>query len=90
MSNPTLSAIKSPIVGSDGRQAPFEFSRSFSRLLNTWARLLANLGDMVFTSPMTISGVQVFANNAAALAGGLTVGQIYRTGADPDVIAQVH
>jgi hypothetical protein len=32
----------------------------------------------------------IFANNAAALAGGLVAGQLYRTGADPDVICVVH
>jgi hypothetical protein len=90
MSIPTFSAIKSPITGSDGKPAPFEFSRAFSRQLNTWRTQLANLAGMIFTSPMTISGVQVFANNAAAVAAGLTPGQLYRTGADPDIIAVVH
>lgn len=32
----------------------------------------------------------IFANNAAALAGGITSGYIYRTGADPDVLCVVH
>lgn len=85
MSNPTFGVTRAPIVANDGTA-----SRPFVRQLNVWARQLANLGNMLFTSPMTISGVQVFANNAAALAGGLTVGQLYRTGADPDVIATVH
>jgi hypothetical protein len=31
-----------------------------------------------------------YANNAAALAGGLQKGQKYRTGGDPDLIAVVH
>jgi hypothetical protein len=31
-----------------------------------------------------------YANNAAAIAGGLTVGQFYRTGGDPDLICVVH
>ena len=83
--NPTLGALRSPIVDQSGMA-----SRPFERLMNTWARQLANLGNMIFASPMTIQGVQVFADNAAALAGGLTAGQLYRTGADPDVIAIVH
>lgn len=37
-----------------------------------------------------ITDLQVFANNAAALAGGLAVGDFYRTGADPDLVAVVH
>lgn len=41
-------------------------------------------------SPVTVSGLQVFANNAAAITGGLVAGQLYRTGADPDLVAVVH
>jgi hypothetical protein len=32
----------------------------------------------------------IFANNAAAIAGGLTAGGIYRSGSDPDVLAICH
>jgi hypothetical protein len=32
----------------------------------------------------------VYANNAAAKAGGLTVGVLYRTNADPDLVCVVH
>ena len=32
----------------------------------------------------------VYVNNAAARAGGLNVGDEYRTGGDPDLICQVH
>lgn len=34
-------------------------------------------------------GIPAYANNTAALAGGLTEGHIYRTGADPDQVAIV-
>ncbi len=40
--------------------------------------------------PFSVTGLQVFANNAAAVAGGLAVGRLYRTNADPDFIAVVH
>lgn len=36
------------------------------------------------------NSLPVFANNAAALAGGLDVGYLYRTGGDPDVVCVVH
>lgn len=36
------------------------------------------------------STIPVFANNAAAISGGLAAGDIYRTGADPDPIFVVH
>jgi hypothetical protein len=32
----------------------------------------------------------IYANNAAAVAGGLTVGSFYRTGANPDPVMIVH
>jgi hypothetical protein len=32
----------------------------------------------------------VYANNAAALAGGLVAKQLYRTGGDPDLVCVVH
>jgi len=37
-----------------------------------------------------IAGLSVYANNAAAIAGGLIVGQFYRTGSDPDTVCVVH
>lgn len=37
-----------------------------------------------------LSGIPVYANNAAAVAGGLQAGDKYRTGADPDYECIVH
>jgi hypothetical protein len=36
------------------------------------------------------SGIPVYANNAAATAGGLIPGMLYRTGGDPDQLCIVH
>lgn len=36
------------------------------------------------------TSLQVFANNAAAIAGGLVAGNLYRNGSDPDVVCVVH
>jgi hypothetical protein len=41
-------------------------------------------GKLVATPP------PVYANNAAAIAGGLSVGTLYRTGSDPDALCIVH
>jgi len=50
-----------------------------------------NIGNISApTSKLHITGLQVFANNAAAIAGGLTAGAFYRTGADPDTVCVVH
>lgn len=37
-----------------------------------------------------IATLPIYANNAAALAGGLVAGDFYRTGADPDHVCVVH
>jgi len=41
-------------------------------------------------SIVAVSGLYVCANNAAAVASGLVVGDLYRTGGDPDSISIVH
>lgn len=48
------------------------------------AQLLCNIS----TAPG--ASLDAYADNAAALAGGLTAGQYYRTGGDPDLVAVVH
>jgi len=48
------------------------------------------IGTDAPTSKLQVVGLPVYANNAAALAGGLTAGAFYRTGADPDAVAVVH
>ena len=39
---------------------------------------------------LRLGDVNIYANNAAALAGGLVAGDLYRTGADPDPVMIVH
>ena len=46
-------------------------------------------GSLVMAN-VTVTGLPVYANNAAAVAGGLAVGSFYRTGADPDPVCVVH
>lgn len=41
-------------------------------------------------STLNLTGLDVYADNAAAVLGGLVVGDLYRTGADPDVVVIVH
>lgn len=44
------------------------------------------------TTPATAvsSSLPIYANNAAAIAGGLVAGDLYRSGADPDILYVVH
>ena len=48
-------------------------------------------GQIQFQSNhVNLPNLQVFANNAAAIAGGLVAGDLYRTGANPDPVCVVH
>lgn len=49
-------------------------------------------GKVFLSSPAAVNVVtlQVFANNAAAISGGLSAGDLYRTGANPDPVCVVH
>ena len=47
------------------------------------------IGTAVPTSKLQVVGISVYANNAAAIAAGLTVGAFYRTGGDPSVVCVV-
>ncbi len=48
------------------------------------------IGTAVPTSKLQVIGLPVYANNAAAITGGLSAGAFYRTGADPDIVCVVH
>jgi hypothetical protein len=48
------------------------------------------IGTTAPKSKLHVVGLPVYANNAAAVAGGLTAGAFYRTGADPDPVCVVH
>jgi hypothetical protein len=39
---------------------------------------------------MPLTQLSIYANNAAAITGGLASGDLYRTGGDPDLICVVH
>jgi hypothetical protein len=39
---------------------------------------------------LLLASMPIYANNAAALAGALVAGQLYRTGGDPDAVCIVH
>jgi hypothetical protein len=53
----------------------------------TIAELLALISSNLTAASFTISGVTEYADNAAAITGGLNVGQVYRTG---DLLKIVH
>ena len=48
------------------------------------------IGTITPTGKLHVVGLPIYANNAAAIAGGLTSGAFYRTNADPDPVCVVH
>ena len=48
------------------------------------------IGTTTPHSSLAVVGLPVYANNAAAITGGLAAGDFYRTGADPDPVCVVH
>lgn len=58
-------------------------SVKLNELLGMYRSRINDLIDKTTTLP-------VYANNAAAIAGGLAAGDFYRTGADPDPVCIVH
>ena len=56
----------------------------------TWNAGAAGLRMLIDRDGVSIYGLPVYANNAAAVAGGLAVGDLYRAGGDPDAVCVVH
>lgn len=46
--------------------------------------------DLEVMGDIFATGLSAYADNAAAVTGGLAVGQFYRTGGDPDLVCVVH
>lgn len=64
----------------------------FGKWLNLVFSILQQVGPLVVNGAFMIQlgQVPVYANNAAAIAGGLNPGNLYRTGANPDPVCIVH
>jgi hypothetical protein len=48
------------------------------------------IGTATPHSTLAVTGLPIYANNAAAIAGGLAAGDFYRLGGDPDHVCVVH
>ena len=84
--------VETPFEGPPKGYFAWAWTRWFLLIQNSIDTFKAQiLGlDSGVAAPYAISGLQVFASNADAITGGLTVGQLYRTGADPDTVCVVH
>jgi hypothetical protein len=75
------------VMSKDELIALLKYSFPFERII-----VKSNIGinTTAPTSKLHVVGLPVYANNAAALAGGLTAGAFYRTNGDPDAVCVVH
>lgn len=82
----TFTATSGEGIGFDTTASPDPSSINFSS--NAAINMIALTYRLVDSNNNV--GLQVFANNAAAISGGLFPGNLYRNGADPDVVCIVH
>lgn len=81
-------AINMTWIGTKGDlQLTYNTTTQHLRIDNTGKMII---GTGAPTSMLQVVGLPTYANNAAAVAGGLTAGAFYRTGADPDPVCVVH
>lgn len=67
-----------------------EAVESYERRLSVKLNELFGMYRQKINMLITRTDLPIYANNAAAVAGGLVEGDFYRTGADPDVVCIVH
>jgi hypothetical protein len=60
------------------------------RWMRAMVSTLKEMGENIFDDLSRLENLPVYANNSAAVAGGLVAGDFYRTGADPDIVCVVH
>jgi hypothetical protein len=83
-----LDALDANLFPFDGFEVSVELERGVP-VAKAYLKLLASWQFRLGKAPV-IDGLAIYANNAAALLGGLSVGELYRNGADPDVVCVVH
>lgn len=62
----------------------------FLDVLTIVANGAVGIGTISPTSALQVVGLPIYASNATAIAGGLTVGAFYRTNGNPDPVCVVH
>lgn len=83
----TLDGLGGTVAIVDGVNSNITFDGAGNIAITSVGGVITLNGGTPLTTPLTLL---IFANNAAAITGGLAVGDLYRTGADPDVVCVVH
>jgi len=86
----TLKTVRDPILPSVPSK---EEIKDPDRLQRWWKGLLTIIKEHienVYSDFNRFENLPAYANNTLALAGGLAVGDFYRTNGDPDTICVVH
>lgn len=78
---------KLPLINLPLSQAP---QNSYERILSVKLNEILTAHRRSINGLITNPNLPVYANNAAAIAGGLVAGDFYRTGANPDPVCIVH
>lgn len=65
--------------------------RVWSKVIPGGKEIDANFDELAYyLNNLKLGNLSSYANNAAAIGGGLVAGQLYRTGGDPDLVCVVH
>lgn len=88
LSDSSYSLIATDIKGLQCNEC-FEIFTAYVDANNYWYRASGRTRLKTISDKLNLT-LPVYANNAAALAGGLIAGDLYRTGSNPDTICVVH
>ena len=78
-----LPLVNLPVSYAEQGSYERQFAIKADEILSQYRQVINALIDQTTNLP-------IYANNAAAIAGGLHVGSFYRTGANPDPVMVVH
>jgi len=87
-----IGGITGDVVGpsSSTDNAIARFNGTDGKVIQNSPVTIDDTGKIDTPSTIKLGSVPVYADNASAIAGGLTAGDIYRTGNDPDLLCIVH
>jgi len=76
--------------GTSTDNALVRFNGADGKVLQNSGATLDDSDNLTVPGTLSVASLPAYANNAAAVAGGLSAGNFYRTGGDPDLVCVVH